>query len=94
MFDRLGAAPWADAARTELGATGATARRRDPTTLDELTPQELQVAFLLADGRTTREAAAAMFLSPKTIEYHLRNVYRKLDVRTRVDLAAAVARLR
>jgi DNA-binding CsgD family transcriptional regulator len=94
MFDRLGAAPWADNARTELGATGETARKRNPTTLDELTPQELQVAFLLAEGRTTREAAASMFLSPKTIEYHLRNVYRKLDVRTRADLAAAIARLR
>jgi DNA-binding CsgD family transcriptional regulator len=48
---------------------------------------------LLADGRTTREAAAAMFLSPKTIEYHLRNVYRKLDVRSRPELAESMARL-
>jgi len=48
---------------------------------------------LLAEGRTTREAAASMFLSPKTIEYHLRNIYRKLDVRSRPELSHAMARL-
>src|SRR5207244_4380040 len=93
-FDRLGAAPWSDLARTELEATGETARKRDASTLDQLTPQELQIALLLAEGRTTREAAASMFLSPKTIEYHLRNIYRKLDVRSRPELSDAVARLR
>jgi DNA-binding CsgD family transcriptional regulator len=60
---------------------------------DQLTPQELQIALLLAGGRTTREAAAAMFLSPKTIEYHLRNVYRKLGVRSRSELKESMARL-
>jgi DNA-binding CsgD family transcriptional regulator len=94
LFDALGAAPWSDLARIELGATGETARIRDVSTLDQLTPQELQIALLLAEGRTTREAAASMFLSPKTIEYHLRNVYRKLDVRSRAELSEAVARLR
>ena len=93
-FDSLGAMPWSNLARTELEATGETARTRDPSTLDQLTPQELQIALLLAEGRTTREAAASMFLSPKTIEYHLRNVYRKLDVRSRPELSQAVARLR
>jgi DNA-binding CsgD family transcriptional regulator len=93
VFDSLGAEPWSNLARTELEATGETARKRDPSTLDQLTPQELQVALLLADGRTTREAAASMFLSPKTIEYHLRNVYRKLGVHSRPELAEAVARL-
>jgi DNA-binding CsgD family transcriptional regulator len=87
-FDKLGPSPWADAAGTELAATGETARRRDPSTLGELTPQELQVALILAAGKTTREAAAALFLSPKTIEYHLRNVYRKLDIASREELAA------
>ncbi len=86
-FERLGAEPWADQARAELAATGETARRRDASTLDELTPQELQIARLLADGRTTREAAAAVFLSPKTVEYHLRNVYRKLGLHSREELA-------
>jgi hypothetical protein len=64
-FERLGAQPWAEQARTELAATGETARRRDAHTLDDLTPQERQIARLLADGSTTREAAAALFLSPR-----------------------------
>jgi DNA-binding CsgD family transcriptional regulator len=72
-------------------ASGETARRRDVSTLDDLTPQELQIARLLAEGRTTREAAAALFLSPKTIEYHLRHVYRKLGIHSRDELAAALA---
>jgi len=88
-FERLGAARWSEAAAAELAATGETARRRDATTLDQLTPQELQIALLLAEGKTTREAAAAVFLSPKTVEYHLRHVYRKLDIRSRDELAAA-----
>jgi DNA-binding CsgD family transcriptional regulator len=90
-FERLGARPWADQARSELAATGETARRRDPSTLDDLTPQEFQIARMLAGGMTTREAAAAAFLSPKTIEYHLRNTYRKLGIRTREELATAMA---
>ena len=80
-FDELGAAPWAERARRELLATGETARRRDASTLDQLTPRELQVALVLADGHTTREAAAKLFLSPKTVDYHLRHVYRKLGDR-------------
>ncbi len=92
-FDRLGAVPWSEMARAELAATGETARRRDETTLNDLTPQELQIALSLAEGRTTRETAAALFLSPKTIEYHQRNVYRKLSVGSRAELKAAVARL-
>jgi DNA-binding CsgD family transcriptional regulator len=90
-FERLGADPWADRARNELKASGETLRRRDPTSLDELTPQELQVAHLLAAGRTTRQAAAALFLSPKTVEYHLRHVYIKLGIHSREELGAALA---
>jgi DNA-binding NarL/FixJ family response regulator len=86
-FEALGAEPWADQASAELAATGETARRRDASTLDDLTPQELQIARLLAGGKTTREAAAAVFLSPKTVEYHLRNVYRKLGIASREELA-------
>jgi DNA-binding CsgD family transcriptional regulator len=92
-FEHLDAAPWAERARTELAATGERLRRRDPSTLDELTPQELQIAMLLAGGRTTREAAATLFLSPKTIEYHLRNVYLKLGVHSREGLAGALDRV-
>ena len=88
-FEELGAHPWADLAAAELRATGETARRRDPSTLDDLTPRELQVALALSDGRTTREAAAGLFLSPKTVEYHLRHVYRKLGIASRAELGAA-----
>lgn len=94
IFDRLGAGPWSETARAELAATGETARRRDPSTLGELTPQELQIALRIAGGLTTREAAAALFLSPKTIEYHLRNTYRKLGIKSRTELEAAMTRLR
>ena len=87
VFDRLGAGPWVEQARAELAATGETARRRDPSTLDDLTPQEYQIARLLAGGMTTREAAAAAFLSPKTVEYHQRNTYRKLGIHSREELA-------
>jgi DNA-binding CsgD family transcriptional regulator len=91
-FELLGAASWAEQARAELAATGEAARRRDPSTLDDLTPQEFQIARLLATGMTTREAAAAAFLSPKTVEYHLRNTYRKLGIRSRDELAERMAR--
>jgi DNA-binding NarL/FixJ family response regulator len=79
-------------ARAELRATGETARRRDPTAAERLTPQELQVALAVGVGRTNRDVAAALFLSPKTIEYHLGNIYRKLDVRSRAQLAHLLAR--
>jgi DNA-binding CsgD family transcriptional regulator len=89
-FGELGAAPWAERARLELQATGETARRRRPSTLDQLTPQELRIALALADGKTMRAAAAELFLSPKTIEYHLRNAYRKLGIRSRAELLHAL----
>ncbi|MFC7619003.1 AAA family ATPase [Microlunatus sp. GCM10028923] len=85
-FERLGAAVWAEAALTELNATGVTAHRRSLGPVLELTARELQIALLLADGRTTREAAAALFLSPKTVEYHLRHVYTKLGITSRAEL--------
>jgi DNA-binding CsgD family transcriptional regulator len=90
LFDQIGAERWAEQASAELAATGETARRRDASTLDALTPQELQIGLLLAEGRTTREAAATLFLSPKTVEYHLRHIYRKLDINSRDALSAAL----
>ncbi|WP_091538709.1 AAA family ATPase [Modestobacter sp. DSM 44400] len=90
-FESLGAAPWADQAAVELRATGETAHRRTASALDQLTPQELQIGTMLADGRTTREAATALFLSPKTVEYHLRHVYLKLGVASRAELSGRLA---
>ena len=91
-FERLGARPWAERARTELRATGGpTGPRREQAAADQLTPHELQIAVLVAQGMTNREAAAALFLSPKTIEYHLGQIYRKLDVRGRAQLARYMA---
>lgn len=89
-FEALGAEPWVERARAELAATGERARRRDASTLDDLTPQELQIGMVLADGHTTREAACRLFLSPKTVEYHLRNTYRKLGINSRDELARAL----
>lgn len=86
-FERLGAIPWVEQAAAELAATGETARRRDVSTLDQLTARELQVALLLSRGLTTRVAAGQLFLSPKTVEYHLRHVYQKLGVGSRTELA-------
>src|SRR5207248_11005441 len=91
-FDQLGAAPWAERAIDELQASGETARVRDDTHRQQLTPQELQVALTLAEGATTREAAARLYLSPKTVEYHLRHVYDKLEVRSRDELRTALLR--
>ena len=86
-FVRLGAQPWADTAADELAASGAAVARPDQSPTSRLTPRELQIAMLLTDGRTTREAAGALFLSPKTVEYHLRNIYIKLDIGSRGELA-------
>jgi DNA-binding CsgD family transcriptional regulator len=91
-FDRIGARPWAERARAELAATGETSRRRDAASIDDLTSQELQVALLLTSGKTTRETAAALFLSPKTVEYHLRHVYQRLGIHSREELAVWLAR--
>jgi DNA-binding CsgD family transcriptional regulator len=93
VFELLGAEPWAERAGAELRATGETARRRNVSTLDELTPQELQVLREIVAGATYRQAAQNLFLSPKTIEYHLRKIYRKLDVRSRQELVARLETL-
>jgi DNA-binding CsgD family transcriptional regulator len=90
-FEDLGAARWAERAAAELAATGETVQRRDADPRSSLTPQELQVSLLLVEGRTTREAAAALFLSPKTVEYHLRKVYTKLGIGSRPELAELLA---
>ena len=87
----MGAAAFAERARIELEATGGTARSRVAETASDLTPQEAQVARLVADGDTNREAAAKLFLSPATVEYHLRKVYQKLGVSSRTQLVRKIA---
>jgi DNA-binding CsgD family transcriptional regulator len=86
-FDRLSAEPWARRARAELRASGATPRSQGRSPLSDLTPRELQVALVVTDGATNREAASALFLSPKTVDYHLQNIFKKLGVRSRTELA-------
>ena len=90
-FSQMGAAAFAERARRELLATGETARRLTPDTRDVLTPQEIQVARLARDGHTNPEIGAQLFISPRTVEYHLRKVFRKLNVSTRKELRAALA---
>ncbi len=88
LFERLGARPWADRAAAELAATGirTVSSKFRAARIDALTPQELQIARMVADGLNNAEAAAAMFLSRKTVETHLTRVYRKLEIRSRTDL--------
>jgi DNA-binding CsgD family transcriptional regulator len=90
-FELLGAAPWAVRARRELAATGEIVQTGRTPLADELTPAELQVALLVAGGSTNKEAAAALFLSAKTVEAHLGRIYRKLGLRSRTELAARFA---
>jgi DNA-binding CsgD family transcriptional regulator len=82
----MGAVIWADRARNELRVTGETARKREPSTLRQLTPQEQQIAALVAEGGSNKEIAAQLFISPRKVEYHLRKVFAKLDIATRAEL--------
>jgi DNA-binding CsgD family transcriptional regulator len=86
-FESLGATAWTESARAGLRASGQTARRRDSSTLDELTAQELQIANYVGAGLSNRDVAAQLFLSPRTIDFHLRNVFRKLGISSRSELA-------
>ncbi|MCV2491818.1 LuxR family transcriptional regulator [Geodermatophilus sp. YIM 151500] len=89
-FEDLRAETWAERARQELRASGETARRRDisAATTPELTPQERQVAALVREGLSNRDVAARLFLSPRTVDFHLRNVFAKLGVTSRTELVA------
>lgn len=87
-FDDLGAGRWAERARQELRASGETARRREPSAAAELTAQERHVTNLVRQGLSNRDVAAQLFVSPRTVDFHLRNVFTKLGVSSRAELAA------
>ena len=89
-LSRSGMEAFAERARRELLATGETVRKRTVETLDELTPQEAQVARLAADGETNPEIGAQLFLSPRTVEWHLGKVFGKLGISSRKELRAAL----
>jgi DNA-binding CsgD family transcriptional regulator len=86
LFRDFGVEAFAERARVELEATGERARKRTADTLNELTPQEMQVARLAAEGHTNREIAARLFISTSTVEYHLRKAFRKLRIKSRTQL--------
>ncbi|HEY1713503.1 MAG TPA: AAA family ATPase [Solirubrobacteraceae bacterium] len=90
MFSSMGAEGFAERARRELAATGETVRKRTVETLDELTTQESQVARLAAVGHTNPEIGAQLFISPRTVEYHLRKVFTKLGISSRKELRRAL----
>ena len=87
MFTDFGMEAFAERARVELVASGETARKRTVQTLNQLTPQEMRIARLAGEGKTNKEIAAQLFISTNTVEYHLHKVFRKLDVKTRTQLA-------
>ena len=89
-FGQLGARPWEERSRIELRAAGVRTEARPPRAIDELTPQQRQIAQFAARGLTNREIGDRMFLSPKTIAFHLYSVFPKLQITTRSQLAAAM----
>ena len=97
-FEECGALPYRDAAERELGKVGHRVHRRTrpgkpgAAGIESLTGRELEVARLVVDRRTNPEIASELFLSQKTVQTHLRNIFRKMDVSSRVELARAVER--
>ncbi len=91
VFEDLGADPWAERARRELTAAGARVTPQGPRPATNLSPQEARIALAVADGNTNAEVASQLFLSVKTVEFHLSSIYRKLGVRSRGGLAKALA---
>jgi DNA-binding CsgD family transcriptional regulator len=90
LFVAIGMEAFAERARGELLATGERVRRRTAETRDELTPQERQIARLARDGLSNPEIGARLFLSPRTVEWHLRKVFSKLGIRSRQELPRAL----
>jgi DNA-binding CsgD family transcriptional regulator len=92
MLLSMGADGFAERARHELLATGEKVRKRRDDARDELTPQEMHIAQLARDGRTNPEIGAELFLSPRTVEWHLKKVFTKLDITSRRALRDALPR--
>jgi DNA-binding NarL/FixJ family response regulator len=90
MFGRMGADAFGERARRELAATGETVRKRSVDTRDLLTQQEAHIARLAGEGATNPEIASQLFVSPRTVEYHLRKVFTKLGITSRRELRAAL----
>jgi DNA-binding CsgD family transcriptional regulator len=88
LFEELGADQWAERANQELRASGETARRRDVSTATDLTAQERNVTALVRQGLSTKDVAGQLFVSPRTVDFHLRNVFAKLGVTSRGELIA------
>jgi DNA-binding CsgD family transcriptional regulator len=88
LFEQMGARAWSERAAQELRASGESARRRDVSTATELTAQERNVTALVRQGLSTKDVAAQLFVSPRTVDFHLRNVFTKLGVTSRAELAA------
>jgi DNA-binding CsgD family transcriptional regulator len=86
MFSRIGAEAFADRARRELLATGETVRKTTVDTVDQLTPHETRIARMARDGASNQEIATQLFITRKTVEYHLRKVFTKLGVSRRSQL--------
>jgi DNA-binding CsgD family transcriptional regulator len=92
MLMAIGMAAFAERARRELVATGETLGRGSGTTTSELTPQEVQITRLARDGRSNREIGTLLFLSPRTVEWHLRKAFAKLGISSRNALHTALPR--
>ena len=93
MLAAIGMEAFAERARRELVATGETVRKRGAKTFTTLTPQEAHIARLACDGLTNPEIGAQLFLSARTVEWHLRKIFTKVGIGSRRELRAALARL-
>jgi DNA-binding CsgD family transcriptional regulator len=91
MLDAMGIEAFAERARRELLATGESARKRTVESSEQLTAQEAQIARLARDGLSNSEIGVRLFISPRTVEYHLRKVFAKLDISARRQLGRALS---